>query len=151
MTIRIATTTSPGTSQRCFPRSPFRMFEDLFNDWAWRNAEAEPRGGWRPAADVFEKDGALHLRLELPGVDEKDVQLKIEGNILSVSGAKKHPEATEASDFRQVESLYGDFSRSFVLPESVDPDRVSAKFRNGILTVTLPQKAESKPRTIKIQ
>jgi len=126
------------------------MFEDVFNDWAWRSLESREPSVWRPAADVFEKDGSLTLRLELAGILEKDVQIKVEGSVLTISGSKKYPEGTDSSKFHQIESFYGDFSRSFSLPDSVDLDQISARFKEGVLVINLPQKPETKPRTIKV-
>ncbi len=125
------------------------LFESLFRDF--------PFGGWpsiresgMPAVDVLEKDGNLILRAELPGMEEKDFELKLEGNVLTLKGERKLEEKEEKDNYRRVESFYGSFSRSFTLPETADRDRIKADYRNGVLSVTIPQKPELKPREIPV-
>ncbi len=150
MQVKIATTRKPEQSQHNYPTyTPFRMFEDVFNDWASRIAPAQGEA-WKPAVDILEHDGNLLLRMEIPGVDEKDIELKLEGTVLTVKGERKNTFESDGYNLYQVESYYGPFSRSFTLPETVDPDKISAQYKNGILTITLPQKPEVKPRSIKI-
>ena len=130
-----------------YPASPFRMFEDFFNDWAVRSWN-EPRA-WTPPVDIMEKDSNLMLMISLPGMSEKDIELKIEGQTLTIKGELKSNES-EGYIYHQTESPSGSFSRSFTLPDSTDLGNIKADFKNGILTVTVPQKPEVKPRTIKI-
>lgn len=150
MQVRIATSQRPESSQGNYlTYSPFRLFEDFYRDWASRTAPTQGES-WKPPVDILEKDGNLILRTELPGVNEKDIELKLEGMILTIKGERKQSPESEGYSFYQVESYYGPFSRSFTLPDSVDPDRVSAQYKDGILSVTLPQKPEVKPRPIKV-
>ncbi len=145
------TTTAPSRAQDtnvAYPPSPFRMFEDFFNDWAFRTARTGQEG-WRPPVDILEKDGNLILRVEIPGVDEKSISLKIEGQLLTVKGERKSEES-DGFTYHQVESTYGTFSRSFTLPDSVDTNHIEANYKNGILVITMPQKQEVKPRSIKV-
>ena len=134
--------------QRAFPPTPFRMFEDFINDWAVRSSRMEGQG-WTPSVDVLEKGGDIILRIEVPGLSEKEVDLTIEGVVLTIKGERKLEES-EQINYHKVEGSYGQFSRSFTLPESVDTSHVDAAYKNGILTITLPQKQEVKPRSIKI-
>jgi HSP20 family protein len=131
-----------------YPASPFRMFEDFFNDWAW-NSIGSDRSRCAPAVDILDKDGSLVLRMELPGLSEKDIDIKVEGSVLTVSGERKNLEA-EGFIYHKMESPTGPFTRSFTLPETVDLDSIKANCKNGVLIVTLAQKPEVKPRTIKI-
>ncbi len=134
-----------------FPISPFRMFEEYFNDWAMNRFGADrDRESWNPPMDVLEKDGNLILRLQVPGISEKDINLKLEGSVLTISGEKKSTDDAKDADYRQSEISYGSFSRTFTLPETVEAEKISASFKNGILTVTMPGRPEIKPRTIKI-
>jgi HSP20 family protein len=134
---------------RNYPPSPFRLFEDFFNDWAVRSAEGRRAEGWTPPVDVMERDGNLILMLSIPGVDEKAIDLKVEGQILTVKGERKSLES-EGYSYHQSESRFGAFSRSFTLPETTDLDNVKADYKNGILSITVPQKPEIKPRSIKV-
>jgi HSP20 family protein len=130
-----------------YPASPFRLFEDFFNDWAMRSWPGPQT--WTPTVDIMEKDGNLMLMASLPGMTIKDVELKIEGQTLTIKGERSSQES-DGYIYHQTESQYGGFSRSFTLPDSTDLENVKADFKNGILTVTIPQKPEAKPRTIKI-
>lgn len=136
-------------SPRNYQASPFRMFEDFFNDWAVRSMEGRGSEGWTPAVDIVEKDGNLHLMVALPGVNEKDIELKVEGQVLTIRGERKSQEADGYTCHRQ-ESHSGPFSRAFTLPDSTDLDNIKAECKNGILTLSVPQKPEVKPRTIKV-
>jgi HSP20 family protein len=137
-------------SSRNYPISPFRMFEDFFNDWAVRSVEGRQGSeGWTPAVDIVEKDGNLQLMVALPGVNEKDIDLKIEGQILTIKGERKSQESAGYT-YHQQESHSGPFSRAFTLPDSTDLDNIKAEYKNGILTVSVPLKPEVKPRTIKV-
>lgn len=135
--------------QSSYPPSPFRVFEDLFNDWAIRSSSA---GGenWKPPVDILEKNGDLILRAEVPGIDEKAIDLKLEGRVLTIKGERKPEHETNGFTYHRSESVYGSFARSFTLPDSADSDRIKAEYKNGILTITIPQKAEAKVRSIAI-
>lgn len=151
MAPRITRSESGDKHTASYPASPFRLFEDFFNDWAVRSLEGRrgEREGWTPAVDIVEKDGNLHLMLSLPGLNEKDIDLKVEGQVLTVKGERKSQES-EGFTYHQQESYYGPFSRAFTLPDSTDLDNIKADYRNGILTIVVPQKPEVKPRTIKV-
>ena len=135
--------------ERNYPASPFRLFEDFFNDWAFRSLEDRRAEAWAPPVDILEKDGNLILMASVPGMTEKDIDLKIEGQVLTVKGERKSQEDSGYT-YHQQESRYGTFSRSFKLPDSADLEKVEADYKNGILTITVPQKPEVRPRTIKV-
>ena len=134
---------------RAYPASPFHLFEDFFNDWAFKNLEDRSAEGWTPSADIYEKDGDIKLMISLPGMSEKEIDIKVEGQILTVSGERKSPES-EGCTYHRKESRFGSFARSFSLPDSADPNNITADYKNGILAITIPQKPEVKPRTIKV-
>jgi HSP20 family protein len=128
-----------------------RLFEDFFNDFPvamW--GEQNQRENWTPAVDILEKDGNLILRAELPGISEKQIDVKLEGNTLTLKGERKMDKEENKNNYHRVESFYGSFTRSFRLPETVDVEKISADYKNGILTVTIPQKPEVRPREIPV-
>jgi HSP20 family protein len=147
--------TSPSTRktesvQPSYPPSPFRLFEDFFNDY-WAARSSSVRGdSWKPPVDIMEKDGNLILRVEVPGVDEKGIDLKLEGRVLTIKGERKPESDANGFTYHQVESYYGTFTRSFTLPDSADSNHIKAGYKNGVLTITIPQKPEVKARSIVI-
>lgn len=152
MVIRITgTSQKPEVQQGTSPMiTPFHLFEDLFNHWAMHSALAKRHETWRPPVDILEKENKLIIRTEIPGVEEKAINLKLDGRTLTIQGERKpEPEGTGFA-YHQVEGNYGTFSRSFDLPDSVDTEKISAAYSNGVLTITLMQRPEVQPRTIKI-
>ena len=127
-----------------------RLFEEFFSDFPFSGSLTESRDSWVPSVDILEKDGNLILRAELPGMTEKDIDLKIEGNTLTLKGERKMDKEDKESNYHRVESFYGSFTRSFRLPDTVDYEKINAEYKNGVLTVTLPQKPEVKPREIPV-
>lgn len=125
-----------------------RIFEDFFEDFPF--SWSESRSKWHPAVDILEKDGNLILRAELPGMNEKDIELKLEGDTLILKGERKMESEDKKENYHRIESFYGSFTRTFRLPDTVDTDKISADYKNGVLTVTLPQKPDVKPREIPV-
>lgn len=125
-----------------------RMFNETLASF-FGESEFSPQG-WVPAVDIYETYDSVVLSAELPGVKPEDVDVRIEGNTLHLKGERKMDPEVKEENFRQVERSYGSFSRSFVLPASVDPDNVDAKYSNGVLTLTMRKREEAKPKTIKI-
>jgi HSP20 family protein len=103
-----------------------------------------------PAVDVYEDEHNITLKLEVPGVDEKDINVNVENNTLTVHGERKFEKEEKEENFRRVERQYGSFTRSFTLPTTVDAEKVSANYDKGILKITLAKKAEAKPKQIKV-
>jgi HSP20 family protein len=136
------------TCTRLWPETP--RFFDLFNDLPFAAPSLETRDSWTPAVDILEKDGNLVLRAELPGINEKEIDLKLEGNLLTLRGEKKMEKDEEKDNYHRVERYHGLFSRSFRLPDTVDRDKIKAEYKNGVLTVTIPQKPEVQPREIPV-
>ena len=147
-----------GATTPAYPVSS-KVFDNFINDWPFRSqlfgdsplASLFSRGeSWIPAVNVLEKNGNLVLQAELPGFDEKSINLKLEGNVLTLEGERKLENESDRANYHRMESFYGTFSRSFTLPETVQPDKIKADFKNGILTVTIPQKPEVQPRQIPV-
>ncbi len=127
-----------------------RLFEEFFNDFPLTSSLADTRESWNPAVDILEKDGNLILRAELPGMTEKQIELKLEGNTLTLKGERKMDAEDKKNNYHRVESFYGTFLRTFRLPDTVDMEKISADYKNGVLTVTMPQKPEVRPREIPV-
>lgn len=126
-----------------------RFFDDFFDSFFGSPTLAR-RGTWTPAVDILEKDGNLVLRAEMPGLNEKEIELNVQGDILTIRGEKKVDNEVKREDFHRVERRYGSFSRSFSLPNTVDTEKISAEYKNGVLTITIPQKPEVKAREIRV-
>jgi HSP20 family protein len=107
-------------------------------------------GEFIPPADAYEDENSIHLNVEVPGVDEKDLSISIENNVLTVQGERKLDKGEKRENFLRQERSYGKFSRSFTLPGSVDLDHVNANYVNGVLEIELAKRAEAKPKQIKI-
>ncbi len=124
------------------PVSPFQLFEDFFDDWTFRSLEGRCIETWIPAADVLEQEGNLLFMIELPGIQEKALEIRVDGLVLTIRGEKKLPES-EGYTYHQMESSFGAFSRCFNLANSLDLDSIKATYKNGILTLTIPKNTES--------
>ncbi len=129
--------------------TPFRLFEDFFNNWALRTLENR-REAPRPPVDVLEANNNLIIRMEIPGMSEKGFDLKVDGRTLTVRGERIPEPEDSGYVYHQVEGYYGAFARSFDLPDSVDIAKIAAGYTDGVLKITIPQKPESHPRTIKV-
>ncbi len=130
-----------------FDSTGLRLFEDAVN-----RLMSEPRTGrpWSPAVDILETENDLVLKADLPDVELNDIDVRVENETLTLRGERKFKQESEAKGFHRIERSYGSFSRSFSVPGSVDAEKVSADYRNGVLTVRLPKKDAAKPRQIKI-
>ena len=116
-----------------------------------RNEEELLTGAWTPPVDILETKEKTVLKAELPGFDENQIHLRFEDGILSLEGERKFEKENADENYHRVERSYGRFVRSFTIPSNVDNERISASFHNGILTVELPKREETKPKLIKIQ
>jgi HSP20 family protein len=103
-----------------------------------------------PPVDVYEDEHNITLKIEVPGIDEKDIDVRIENNTLTVHGERKFEKEEKEENFRRVERQYGSFTRSFTLPTTVDAEKISANYVQGILKISLAKKAEAKPKQIKV-
>ena len=103
-----------------------------------------------PAVDIYEDEKQLVLTAELPGINEKDVDIKIEDNTLSIHGERKLEKETREENYHRIERAYGSFYRSFTLPNHIDQDKIQAEHENGVLRIIMPKKPELQPRKVKI-
>jgi HSP20 family protein len=125
-----------------------RLFEDVFTG---RGDDKELASStWAPAVDIFETENELVMSAEIPGIDEKDIEIKLEDNTLTLKGERKFEKETRQENYHRIERSYGSFYRAFTLPNSVDLDKIHAEHENGILKITLPKRQELKPRNVKI-
>ena len=139
---------------------PFREFavlqdrmNRLFGDqYLRRDDDVSSHGTWVPPVDIYETENHdLVLKAELPDMSREDIEVTVENNVLTLRGTKKLPADVKEEQFRRIERSYGTFSRSFTLPNTVDAGKVSAEYKNGLLTVKLPFREEAKPRTINVE
>src|SRR5438552_18752402 len=112
--------------------------------------EALTTTSFAPPVDIYEDEHDITLKLEVPGIDENDIDVRIDNNTLTVHGERKIEKDEKEENFRRVERQYGSFTRTFTLPNSVDPGQVSAHYDKGVLKVKLAKKAEAKPKQIKV-
>jgi HSP20 family protein len=124
----------------------------IFRD-AYRGDDEVLKGGdWTPAVDIFEtNDHEIVLKAELPGLKREDLDIRVENNTLTLRGERKQEAEVNKENFHRVERSYGVFNRSFSLPTTVDTEKVSANFADGLLTIKLPTREEAKPRQIQVQ
>lgn len=112
--------------------------------------EALTTSTFAPAVDVYEDEHNITLKIEAPGIEEKDIDVRIENHTLTVHGERKFEKEEKEENYRRIERQYGSFTRSFTLPNTVDPEKVSADYDKGVLKITLAKKAEAKPKQIKV-
>ncbi len=129
-----------------FWRSPFRS--PLFDVAPLRRAEAAFRA--MPAADVSETDKAYEITAELPGMDEKNIEVKLANGVLTIKGEKQEEKEEKQKDYHMRERSFGSFQRTFQVPDGVDSDKIEASFKNGVLSVTLPKSPEAQKAEKKI-
>ncbi len=108
-------------------------------------------GIWQPAVDIYETNEAIIIKAELPDVDQKDIDVRIEDNTLTLKGERKHDGYVKKENYHRIERYFGSFQRSFSLPATIDQENVGAVCEKGVLTVTLPKKEEIKPKHISVQ
>ena len=126
-------------------------YRDLMNLQQQLAANVEDScGTWAPVVDIFEKGDDLVICAEVPGLEQDDVDINIENNILVLRGERKRKTEFEEKDAYRLERTFGVFTRSFTLPKTVDSDRISASYKNGVLELMLPKVEQAKPRKIEI-
>jgi HSP20 family protein len=130
-----------------------RLFDGFFDEF--RGFGLRPVGAFgetfRPTIDVSETDKEVKVAVELPGLDENDVEVSLAHNVLTISGEKKTEKEDEGKNYHRIERSYGSFKRCVSLPGEVESDKVEAAFKNGVLTVTLPKTAEAQARKIEVK
>jgi len=116
-----------------------------------RGTQSAESLGWTPACDVFEDADEVIIRAALAGVDPKDVEIRFENGVLTMKGERKIEKEEQKENYHRVEMAYGSFTRTFALPTSVDPDKVRAESKQGVLSIHLPKRTEAKPRSIQVK
>ncbi len=124
-----------------------RLLQDTVNRMLSETASRP----WVPAVDILETEDELVLKADVPEVELDDIDIRLENGTLTLKGERKFEKNEQHKGYHRIERSYGSFVRYFTLPESIDPERVRADYKNGVLTVTLPKKEVAKPRTIKVQ
>jgi HSP20 family protein len=124
-----------------------RLFETPF---AGRRGENSNLTAWAPAVDIYETENELVIKADLPDINEKDLDVRVENNMLTIRGERKFEQKVNEDNYLRIERTYGSFSRSFSLPTTVNTESIQAEYKNGVLTVQLPKRAESKPRQVKV-
>jgi len=112
--------------------------------------EALTTTSFAPPVDIYEDEHDITLKMEVPGIDDKDIDVRLENNTLTVHGERKIEKEEKEENFRRVERQYGSFTRSFTVPNTVNPEQVSADYEKGVLKIKLAKKAEAKPKQIKV-
>ena len=126
-----------------------KLFEDVMKS-PYRPEEGFAPAAWAPAVDIYETDKEIVLKAELPEMQEKDIDIKIEDNVLSITGERSMEKEVKEENYHRIERAYGSFNRSFTLPRTVDREGIKAAYKDGVLKVTIPKKDEVKPKQIKI-
>jgi HSP20 family protein len=137
---------------------PFREFVTLQDRMNRLFRESYPEGReealttstFAPPVDVYEDEHSITLKIEVPGIDEKDIDVRLENNTLTVHGERKFEKEEKEENYRRVERQYGSFTRTFTLPNTVDAEKVTANYDKGVLKVQLAKKSEAKPKQIKV-
>lgn len=130
------------------PLTSLRQFEDSVTRFF---SEPQTNRPWAPPVDIFETENDLVFKADLPDVELGDLTVRVENQTLTVSGERKFERKDQGKGYHRVERSYGNFARSFAVPNSFDTDKINASFKNGVLTVTLPKKEAAKPRQIKVE
>ncbi len=126
-----------------------RVFRDSYSGSS--QDDALTTSSFAPAVDVYEDEHKVTLKIDVPGIDEKDIDIRVENNTLTVHGERKIENEEKEENYRRVERQYGSFTRTFTLPQTVDTENVSANYDKGVLKIALPKRAEAKPKQIKVQ
>ena len=137
---------------------PFREFVTLQDRMNRLFRESYPEGReealttstFAPPVDVYEDEHSITLKIEVPGIDEKDIDVRLENNTLTVHGERKFEKEEKEENYRRVERQYGSFTRTFTVPNTVDAENVTANYDKGVLKVQLAKKSEAKPKQIKV-
>jgi HSP20 family protein len=139
------------------PFEPFRgasTWQDqlhcVFNDVFERAGDESNLTSWAPAVDIFETEHELVVKADLPDVDLKDLDIRVENNILTIRGERKFEKNVSEDQYLRVERAYGSFRRSFSLANTVNAEAIKADYQNGVLTLTIPKREEAKPKQIKV-
>jgi HSP20 family protein len=135
--------------RRFDPFAEMSRLQDEMNQFM--GTEGRRGAGFVPAVDIYEDKEGFHIKAELPGVKGEDVHVNIENNVLTLRGERKLEREDKREGYHRIERAYGSFTRSFVLPNTADADKVQADLKDGVLTVFVPKKSEAQPRRIEVK
>ena|SRR5688572_13113066 len=124
------------------------LFERTLQGW---RGDADGTHAWAPSADIYETEDSLILTSDLPGIDPKELDVRVENNVLSIRGERHFERNVENERFHRVERMYGGFERSFALGAPVDADKIQATYHDGVLRICLPKAETAKPKRIQIE
>lgn len=124
-----------------------RLFNDQFGTIT---RDESLTGAFVPPVDVYEDENAIQVRMEVPGIEEKDIDIRLENQVLTVRGERNFEKEEKEENFHRIERRYGNFTRSFTLPATVNSEDVSADYDKGVLKIRLAKRAEAKPKQIKV-
>ncbi len=130
---------------------PFREFSQYVDRYARASDDERTSKAWSPSVDINESDTQYVVSAELPGVEKDDVTVSIDKNVLTIKGEKRLTKKEEGEKWHRVESTYGEFTRSFTLPEEVDTDKVEANYKDGVLALTIPKAEKVQPKLIDVK
>ena len=130
------------------PLANLRLFEDAFSRML---TEPQTNRPWAPAVDIYETENELVLKADLPDVELKDIDVRVENQTLTISGERTFEKSDSTKGYHRIERNYGTFVRSFSVPNAFDTENIAADFKNGVLSVTLPKKEAAKPRQVKVE
>jgi len=125
-----------------------RLFNDSLAPVTSQESLAE--GSFVPPVDVYEDEQGIRLKMEVPGIDEKDIDIRLENSLLTVRGERKLEKETKEENYHRIERSYGSFTRSFTLPNTVNPEDVKASYAKGVLSIKLGKRADARPKQIKV-
>ena len=135
--------------------NPSKDMERFFNSmWGERRNQGDADslcGSWVPPVNILEREAGIEITIEMPGVDASNVEVTVEDGVLSIKGERMFEDVKEGETYHRVESTFGAFERRFTVPTSVDSGKIEAGFKNGMMTLVLPKREESKPRTVKVK
>jgi HSP20 family protein len=130
------------------PLANLRVFEDAFSRMLTEPSSNRP---WSPAVDIYETENELVLKADVPDVNQKDIDVRVENQTLTIAGTRNFERSENKKGFHRIERSYGNFVRSFAIPNTFDTENIKAEYHNGVLSVTLAKKEAAKPRQVKIE
>lgn len=142
------------TLVRWDPFNDLFSFQDrmnrLFSNAQTRGLAEASTGAWTPTVDIYEEGDTLVLQAELPGVKKDDVEVQLEGNVLTLRGERRQEKDIQEDQYHRLERIYGTFMRSFTLPAGINRDKIQAEYRDGVLRLTMPRAEEARSKKIKV-
>jgi HSP20 family protein len=157
--MKMVPATGPKVLRSSTPADPFRELQHVLNRlfgsgftlFFPEREEIWSLMNWSPVCDIYENENEIVVKAELPEVKKDDVHVEVENNVLTIRGERRFEEEAKRENYHRVERSYGEFMRSFTLPTTVDTDKINAGFKDGVLRLVLPKRAEAKPKQIEVK